>query len=67
MFLTKKEQTLIKLLNANTALKATERNKMIDEIKYKARLRKDGYKRHVREFLQALAAHNSNKILKAIS
>jgi len=67
MFLTKKEQTLINLINSNTSITAAKRDELVNDVKYKARLRKDGYKRPVREFLQALAAYNSGKILKAIS
>ncbi len=65
-FLTKKEQTVIKLIKANDKLNADDRTNMVHAINYNARLRQDGYRMPVREFIQAMANHNSEKILRKV-
>lgn len=65
-FLTKKEQTVIRLINAKEALKPTDREVMVHNISYNARLRQDGHRMPVREFIQAMADHNSEKVLRRI-
>lgn len=66
-FLTKKEQSLIRAINADKALTSNKKTEMIQEISHNASLRQEGWRLPVREFIQALAEHQSNKILKTIS
>jgi hypothetical protein len=65
-FLNKKEQSLIRLLKANDKLTPEKRKELIADVTYKAHLRQDGYRAPVRELLNVLANHNSEKVLKAI-
>lgn len=65
-FLTKKELSLIRLIKANNKLTPEAKSQHIDQINYNARLRQDGYRLPVREFIQAMANHGCNTILKSI-
>lgn len=62
-FLNRKEQTLIKAINTDKELSYDQRRNLVEEINYNARLRQDGYRGIVREFLHAHAAFNSDKVL----
>ena len=62
-FLTKKEQSLIKVINTNPKLTPAERKKMVQQINHNANLRQQGWRMPVREFIQAMANHQSNTLL----
>jgi hypothetical protein len=65
-FLTKKELSLIRLVKSNEKLTQDQRTAMVQEINYNARLRQDGYRLPVREFIQVLANYGIEKMLKSI-
>lgn len=65
-FLTKKELSLIRLINVSTNLTTEAKSKHIGQINYNAKLRQDGYRLPVREFVQAMAIHHVQTILKSI-
>ena len=61
-FLTKKEQTMINLINLNTALTLSQRNELIAQVKTNARLRSDGYRKKVKIFLNVISGIRNNNI-----
>lgn len=65
-FLTKKEQAVIREINNNEKLLPAERLKLVQNINYTARLRQDGYRLPVREFIRELANFQSDNILKSL-
>lgn len=65
-FLTKKEQSLITAINVNTALTQAQRGQMVQQIKDNASLRQHGWRMPVREFIQAMAVHQRDKMLLKI-
>lgn len=65
-FLTKKELSLIRLIKASNKLTPTDKKNHINQINYNARLRQDGYRLPVREFIQAMVNHGTNNILKIV-
>lgn len=65
-FLTRKEQSLIKLINTNTSLQTAKKRGYVNQINYNARLRQDGYRPATREFIQAMANHGVETIFKSI-
>ena len=65
-FLTKKEQTVIKAIKTTNKLKADDQVKMVHAITFNATVRQAGHRMPVREFLHAMAEHNTNRILKNI-
>ena len=65
-FLTRKEQSLIKMINTNTNLKPSQKRGYVNQINYNARLRQDGYRPATREFIQAMANHGVETIFKSI-
>jgi hypothetical protein len=66
-FLNKKELSLIKLINSDEKLSATKRTELVQKINYNARLRSDRFRLPVKEFIQAMAVHQSNKILNVLN
>jgi len=65
-FLTKKEQSLIRLVNANAAISTDQKKATIEEINYNARLRQDRYRKPVKEFLYAFSGHQTNSPYRRI-
>lgn len=61
-FLTKKEQSLIRVINANRELSADQKKSAIEEINYNARLRQDRYRQPVKEFLYAFSSHQAKNL-----
>ena len=65
-FLTKKEQTVIKVIKTTDKLPADKQVKMVHTITFNASVRQAGHRLPVREFIHALADYNTDKILSAI-
>jgi len=61
-FLTKKEQLLINLIKVNSDLSPTEKERLIEEVNYVARLRQDGYRKPVRIFLTVLSNMKTDRL-----
>lgn len=66
-FLTRKEQSLIKMINTNTNLKPSQKRVYVNQINYNARLRQDGYRPATREFIQAMANHGVETIFNNLN
>lgn len=65
-FLTKKERMLITVIHANAAITESEKVKMVQDIHFKAKVREAGHRLPVREFIQQLALHQAESILKRV-
>lgn len=65
-FLTRKEQSLIKMINTNASLQPAQKRGYVNHINYNARLRQDGYRPATREFIQAMANHGVETIFKEV-
>ncbi|KQC02083.1 hypothetical protein [Pedobacter sp. Hv1] len=61
-FLTKKETAMISAVNASNSMLLDQRKELIENIKYNARLRSDGYRRPVKIFLSVLSNLKNNAI-----
>lgn len=61
-FLTKKESAMIISINARLDLSNVLRNELIEQIKYNARLRSDGYRKPIKVFLSVLSNLKNNAI-----
>lgn len=65
-FLTKKETAMISTINVRIDLSNVERIQLIEQIKYNARLRSDGYRKPVKVFLSVLSNIKNNAIAAAL-
>lgn len=64
-FLTKKEQTIINLIKANTNLPESEKTLKIQQINHNAQIRSENYRPTFKKLFGVISAFKSDNILKS--
>lgn len=64
-FLSKKEFSLINMINASKNVSDKAKKEAVAQVNYNARLRSDGYRKPVKIFLNVISSYKNEKVAKA--